>query len=79
MVEPLCEEEGRGLGEDFTGAFGSDRGGKSQAFRHEGVVAAGFQEGDVAGVGSHAFDVVGGLLGQGRSSGTKEGGEGGVE
>ena len=43
------------------------------------MVTAGFQERDVAGVCSHAFYVVGGLLSKGRSGRSKEGREGGVD
>ena len=60
--ESFSEEEVRGFGEDFSGTCGGDRSGEAESFRYEGVVTAGFQEGDVAGVGSHAFCEVGGLL-----------------
>ena len=62
--ESFREDEGRGFGEDFSFTCRDDRSGSTESFRYEGVVPAGFQEGDVAGEGIHAFSVmVGGLLG----------------
>ena len=60
--ESFREDEGRGFGEDFSFTCRDNRSGSTESFRYEGVVTAGFQEGDVAGGGSHAFCEVGGLL-----------------
>ena len=64
LGESFREDEGRGFGEDFSFTCRDDRSGSTESFKYKGVVPAGFQEGDVAGEGIHAFSVmVGGLLG----------------